>query len=361
MTARALRDMIRALALAHFGDASRARAGLEELGLARSEDVGRIVAALVESGLVTAAEGESPSDFHGMFTTASLFPETADWGHEGMKNRATRARIAQETVGITGAGEYTAASGRRVSIRDQVEAAVALTRLYRPGELPHNRSLAAGDRATTFETTGETTLAAARRLVRSGSYGHVAALNFASARNPGGGFLGGSLAQEESLAASSALYPCIAPQVEYYAANNARKDGFYTDHLIFSPGVPLFRNDEFELLDEPYLVSIITAPAVNAGIVLGRDGGSPERVVEVMRRRTNIVLNAAATNEVDCLVLGAWGCGVFKNDPQTVASIFADALLGDGPFAGAFAHVCFAVLDRTPDGAAGQPFRELFG
>lgn len=78
MSASALRDKIRAVALAHFGDASGARAGLRDLRLERSEDVGRIVAALVESGLVTAAEGETPSNFDDMFTVESLFPETRE-------------------------------------------------------------------------------------------------------------------------------------------------------------------------------------------------------------------------------------------------------------------------------------------
>lgn len=278
-----------------------------------------------------------------------------------MKNRAARARVAQETVGIAGAGEYVAADGRRVSIRDDVAAAVGLTRLYVPGELPHNRSLGSRGRQTSFETTGETTLAAARRLVRSGTYGHVAALNFASARNPGGGFLGGSLAQEESLAASSALYACIAPQTEYYATNNASTSAYYTDHLIFSPRVPVFRDDEFELIPERYLLSFITAPAVNAGVVLERDADASNRIAEVMHRRTNIVLNAAAVNGVDCLVLGAWGCGVFKNDPETIATIFAQSLLEPGPFAGAFTHVCFAVLDRSTDQSVIAPFRQRFG
>ena len=80
MSARRLRDMIRAVALAHFGDAAQARAGLQNLGLERSEDVGRIVAALIESGLFNAADEESPSDFDGMFTLDTLFPETTEHG-----------------------------------------------------------------------------------------------------------------------------------------------------------------------------------------------------------------------------------------------------------------------------------------
>ena len=80
MCARPLRDMIRAVAIAHFGAAERARAGLRDLGLERSEDVGCIVAALVEAGLVTAADGESPSDFEGLFTLETLIPDVTDRG-----------------------------------------------------------------------------------------------------------------------------------------------------------------------------------------------------------------------------------------------------------------------------------------
>src|SRR6185436_14841574 len=207
--------------------------------------------------------------------------------------------------------------------------------------------------------TGETTLAAGRRLVESGAYAHVCALNFASARNPGGGFLGGSLAQEESLASASALYASISKQVDYYRENDRTHDGFYTDHLIFSPRVPVFREDESALLAKPYLLSFITSPALNAGVVQ-REPASVSRIPEVMRNRIAIVFNAAIDNSVDCLILGAWGCGVFKNDPEMIAQLFADALLNRGMFANAFRHVCFAVFDRLPTGGAIEPFRWRF-
>src|SRR5437867_1056245 len=172
-----------------------------------------------------------------------------------MKNRTARAAIAQETVDIAIRGGYTTADGARVSIASGVARAVEQTRLYRPGELPHRKSLAPKRHRTIFDVTSEPTLAAGRRLVESRNYSHVCALNFASARNPGGGFLGGSLAQEESLAVASALYASISKQADYYAANNRAPAGYYTDHLIFSPHVPVFRNDDFELLLQPYPLS----------------------------------------------------------------------------------------------------------
>lgn len=147
----------------------------------------------------------------------------------------------------------------------------------------------------------------------------MACLNFASAKNPGGGFLGGSQAPEASLARSSGLYACISPMEGYDAANRSCGTPLYTDHMTYSPGVPVFRDDAGRLLDEPYLVSFITAPAVNAGAVSKNRPAEVPQILPVMRRRAEYTLKVALDNGEKHLVLGAWGCGVFRNDPAGVA------------------------------------------
>src|SRR3954447_14311888 len=103
--------------------------------------------------------------------------------------------IARQTVTIAEAGEYVTPAGRRVVIAGAVAAAVAGTCHHLPDEdLP----LAGAPATPVVEVTAESTLAAARRVG-----GDVAALVFASAKNPGGGFLGGAEAQEESIARAS--------------------------------------------------------------------------------------------------------------------------------------------------------------
>lgn len=282
-----------------------------------------------------------------------------------MANRDERARIAAETVTITRTGTYRAPSGRTVSIADSVRAAVEASVLFTPREaagLPARAEamLAARDRrATPFAVRNETTFAAARRLSGDFGPGKVAALNFASAKNPGGGFLSGSQAQEESLARASALHACLERHVTYYDANRRSPSLLYTDHLIVSPRVPVFRDDDDRLLESPWDVTILTSPAPNAGAIAKNNSAARHQIVPTFRRRIEQVLAAAVVFEQSALVLGAWGCGVFGNDPATVAELFGEFLLNDGPFAGAFDTVAFAVLDRRGDTIA--PFANTFG
>lgn len=281
-----------------------------------------------------------------------------------MANRDHRARIAAETLSITQSGHYVAPSGATVTLGDAVPAAVRRTRLIAPADWPTVRAeaetaLAARSFKTTFSVANESTFAAAARLVQRYGPDRVAALNFASAKNPGGGFLSGSQAQEESLARASALYPCLLAQPGYYDANRGNQSALYTDHLIVSPRVPVFRDDEDRLLESPWEVTILTAPAPNAGAVAQNEPAALPQVESTFRRRIEQVLAAAVVHEQTALVLGAWGCGVFRNDPAMVARLFGESLLDDGPFAHAFEHVAFAVLDRQ--GETLSAFEGVFG
>ncbi|MGJ5792523.1 TIGR02452 family protein [Streptomyces griseorubiginosus] len=190
--------------------------------------------------------------------------------------------------------------------------------------------------------------------------GRVAVLNFASARNPGGGFLNGAQAQEEALCRASALYTCLLKAREFYDHHRAHRDPFYTDRVIHSPAVPVFRDDHGRLLDSAHLVGFLTAAAPNAGVVRRT---APERVAELPRAlavRAEQVLSVAVAAGYRRLVLGAWGCGVFQNDPAQVAGAFRTLLAPGGRFAGAFEHVVFGVLDRTPGAVVREAFVRAF-
>ncbi|WP_371667827.1 TIGR02452 family protein [Streptomyces sp. NBC_00289] len=268
---------------------------------------------------------------------------------------STRLRAtARETEQIVAEGAYDAPGGRRVSVAAAVKAARHGTRMHGPGPVPTPAVVPVD---TAFEVTGESSLEAARRLAAAGP---VAVLNFSSARNPGGGYLNGAQAQEEALCRASALYTCLVGVREFYDHHRAHRDPFYTDRVIHSPGVPVFRDDRGRLLDEPYEASFLTAAAPNAGVVLR---AAPERRAELPRalaERAERVLETAAAHGHRRMVLGAWGCGVFQNDPAQVAGAFRTLLGPGGRFAGTFDHVVFGILDRTRGSTVREAFVQTF-
>lgn len=164
--------------------------------------------------------------------------------------------IATETESIVEAGLYRTPEGREISIERSLAAALSGTRLYGPDPVP----VAAldTDRTAVIEVTGESSLQAACRMTGEGP-GRIAVLNYASARNPGGGYLNGAQAQEEALCRGSALYATLLRAPDYYAHHRAERSAFYTDRVIHSPGVPVFRDDRGRLLDTPYTVGFLTS------------------------------------------------------------------------------------------------------
>lgn len=270
-------------------------------------------------------------------------------------SRAKAAAEGREALAIIREGSYLAPGGR-VDVAQAIARAVAEAREY-PPDVPVAQPSAPGPHPTSFTVENGTSLAAAQRMVQADAEPPMV-LNFASARNPGGGFLGGARAQEESLARASALYATIEHSPMYAHHRHEHRDCLYTDWMIHSPGVPVFRDDRGALLDAPYACAFITAPAPNAGVVLGRAPERREEVRAAMARRVGRMLAIAAHHGHSRLVLGAWGCGVFKNEPAQVAACFDHELRG--AFAGVFREVVFAVLDWSEERRFVRPFVERF-
>ncbi len=270
-----------------------------------------------------------------------------------------RKEIARSTIQIIQEGTYRNNLGETVSIKDETVFAVENTKLFRSEDFPEKFGLEKIEGETRIEVTDETTLEAAKRICKENKHENPFVLNFASAKNPGGGFLGGAQAQEESLARSSSLYPCLTANFEMYEYNRRGTSCLYSDWMIYSPKVPVFRNDDGSLIQTPYLVSFITSPAVNAGVVKQKEPKNVDKIETVNKERARKFLWIANKEKHKTLILGAWGCGVFQNDSNMIARIFAELL--EGEFENCFERVIMAIYDKTPTQKVYQAFVEVFG
>ena len=308
-----------------------------------------------------------------------------------MTSREVRSKWAQETLDILERGHYKVLSGKQIEIKSEIEYTINHSVLYTPEKLPTIKEKAVAKINTLLQHTTHirnpntanllqpeesslsddercaskiivnpySTLKAAEQLTMRQQRDKVACLNFASARNPGGGFLGGSQAQEESIARSSSLYPSQIQMTEMYDYNRKQKSCLYSDYMIYSPQVTVFREDDGSLRAQTYQVSMITAPAVNAGVVREREPANVDRIGEVMLERIRYILAVAAEQGDEYLVLGAFGCGVFRNDPHEVAAWFRQVLLEE-KYALLFKQIVFAVYDRSPKKHVIQAFEKAF-
>ena len=257
--------------------------------------------------------------------------------------------IAQDTLKIMEAGYYLSPAGEQVNIARELVSCIAQTKCYDPDRLAQIQKEVIASTPqfshTEFTVRNETTLVGAEMMAQTQQFAKIGVLNFASAKNPCGGFTRGAQAQEESLARSSGLYKSLLKCSEYYEFHRANRSLLYSDRMIYSPGCPIFKKDDGTLLETPYLVDFITSPAPNAGEVANKQSQDLGKIREVLYIRGAKLLSLAAYHRCDALVLGAWGCGVFRNDPAMVAQMFADLLLANGEFWGRFKSVLFSVLD----------------
>ncbi len=168
-------------------------------------------------------------------------------------------------------------------------------------------------------------------------------LNLASAVRPGGGVRDGLGGQEEDLCRSSTLLMSLESEAAkpYYDYNNELNTRMGSDAVILSPEVVVFRDGaEGELLDEPFTISVITCSAPN--VRFGYEGKTEEDYKKMLYERIEGILRSAVSFGYKNIILGAFGCGAFKNDAALVSDDFYRALTG--PAGRGLAHADFAVL-----------------
>jgi uncharacterized protein (TIGR02452 family) len=262
--------------------------------------------------------------------------------------RDVAASLGRSAVEAVREGFYVTKAGEKVMWREAVHAACAAKLSIAPdAPLPTNERITFTE--TRVQVTNETTLGAARRLMERGL--RPLALNFANGIHPGGGFLDGARAQEEVLCRSSALYQTLVGD-PMYEEHRKRPLPDSTDWAIYSPDVPVFRMDEGTELHQPWRLSFITCAAPYAPII-----GQPQ-AGDLLQKRIHRVLAIAQSYGHSALVLGAWGCGAFANDPHRAAMDFRQALEND--YRGAFSDIVFAITDWSPERKFLGPFRDAF-
>jgi uncharacterized protein (TIGR02452 family) len=248
-----------------------------------------------------------------------------------MNERTNNVKLAKQTLDVIKNKGYTSPSGKLVDLSNKLEFSINNSVLYT--ELLPTKYYEPYD--VIVEVVNETTAQAAQKLSHDG---RVVALNFASARNPGGGFLSGAIAQEEDLTRASGLYACLKSKPMFYNKNILCESCLYTDDIIYSPDVPFFRDEHGTFLEEPFVASVISAPAPN----IRGPNLDKTKVEETFYRRILQIINIAALHDHDIIILGAWGCGAFGNNPEMVASIFKEVL----HVFPAFKRVHYAVFDN---------------
>ena len=277
-------------------------------------------------------------------------------------NRLEREASARQTLDIVEKGLY-AVNDIEVNIADSIGHSIGNTVLYSPEALTvileKTEKITFSDKATVVTLTTQTVLEALRETTNEGLTG---CLNFASAKNPGGCFLSGTLAQEESLAGASSLYHSLIKCMKMYEYNRSLKTNLYSDYMIYSPGVVFIKDDEGCLLDKPYMADVLTSPAVNVGAIKRQNPEAEELalVEQTMLARMDKVLAVFAMHNVENLVLGAWGCGVFQNNPDDIARYFAGFLIGNGKYAKCFRKVIFSVCDQSKKQEVIKAFQKVF-
>lgn len=212
--------------------------------------------------------------------------------------------------------------------------------------------------AVNINVVQSTTLDCAKTYVRQGE--SVAVLNFASAVNPGGGVAVGAMAQEECICRSSNLLPCLKQKhlmKDYYMQHRIANDPMYSDRIIYTPNVTVFKSDDAvpKMLpsSEWFNVDVITCAAPN---LRNAENIDKNKLFEILYNRIDKILGFANSCSIKTIILGAWGCGAFKNPPEMVADAFKQVI--ESKYKHAFNNIVFAIKGKDNNF---KVFKSVFG
>jgi len=215
------------------------------------------------------------------------------------------------------------------TLKDTVKSSIEHTEIYKEGETPDLPP--ARERKAYIDVNKMKTLECAYDIHRKHPNMKICIHNFASATHPGGGVRRGSRAQEECLCRTTTLLPVLETKKndkEFYSFHKQKHNPLYTDACIYTPGIMAVKTDDDvpkRLPEEQWMkLDVLTCAAPNLRVM---ERKVPDAELQKLHeKRARHLLSVAATHGEDAIVLGAFGCGAFKNSPYVVAKAYANVL-----------------------------------
>lgn len=266
--------------------------------------------------------------------------------------RGPRRQVYASTLMLVKRGRYHTASGGSVDLGSIVNPQAQADNVFLDHEITLRPSLERNSGQVRIAVVNDDCLALARRLHATDPTDDICVLNMASSRNPGGGVWGGAGAQEEYLFRCTDYYRFLYQYANhfdpkaYHVQRNARHryplDPLYGG--VYSHGVTVFRDTEangYALLDSPVRLNFVAVAAFHFN---ERCDAIPQPYVEPTKDKIRLMLRLAANNGQRRLVLGAFGCGAFHNEPHHMAQLFRQ-VIHESEFQGLFTSISFAVIE----------------
>jgi uncharacterized protein (TIGR02452 family) len=193
----------------------------------------------------------------------------------------------------------------------------------------------AGSGASVSSGSGDSTSASvtADTDVDGNGTNKVCFVNMASAFLPGGGVRKGCEAQEEHLFRVTTLFKTL-DRATFYP--------FEPPNVLYSPNVWVVKDKEYNPLDKPFSAGCISAAMPRHPTISVHDNYAHEKDYLAAKRTIDHVFHVAYVNGYDTLVLGAMGCGAYRNPQMSVIELFNECL---AKYNKCFKTIVFAVYD----------------
>ena len=244
-----------------------------------------------------------------------------------------------------------------IKFKNEIDFSLENTKIYKEIDTPKIKSRYS--ESAKISVNKYRTIESAQYYKKKNPNLRIGILNFASATNPGGGVLKGSSAQEECICRVSTLYPVLANSEEnkmrFYNYHRNLKSNLYSDRVIYSPDILVFKSDNSipSYLPEKnhFKIDVITCAAPNLNRKPNQEMNpeimrfkklSETELYDIHYYRGKQILSVANENNIDILILGAFGCGAFRNNPYIVAEAYRRVI--EDLFLYSFKEISFSIF-----------------